>query len=198
MSGNTLAPVGGTNGSTLRSSVFGAASGELLEFEFNFVTSDGSDFADYAWARLLDSNLNQVALLFTARTTPNGNSVPGAGMPPIAATIDPTTVTIIANATNWAPLGDNSGACFDTGCGYTDWVNSKYLIQAAGNYILEFGVANWSDTSWQTGLAFDGLKIGGKPLEDAAALPEPLSSGLVALGVAAMLATRRRVRKTAA
>jgi hypothetical protein len=117
-------------------------------------------------------------------------------MPPIAATIAPITVTIIANATNWAPLGDNSGACFDTGCGYTDWV--KYLIQAAGNYILEFGVANWSDTSWQTGLAFDGLKIGGKPLEDAAALPEPLSSGLVALGVAAMLATRHRVRKTAA
>src|SRR5688500_9327937 len=66
-----------TNGSILRSVLFSAIAGDALEFNFNFVTSDGSGFADYVWARLMDSALNPVALLFTARTTPSGDTVPG-------------------------------------------------------------------------------------------------------------------------
>ncbi|HUX29311.1 MAG TPA: hypothetical protein VMV78_01650 [Thiobacillus sp.] len=62
-------------------------SGDELEFNFNFATPDGAGYADYGWARLLDSSSSVVAPLFTARTTPEGNSVPGFDMPVIDATI---------------------------------------------------------------------------------------------------------------
>ncbi|WP_341647658.1 NF038132 family protein [Thauera humireducens] len=81
VSGATLAGVGGNNGSLVQSSVFSASAGDSLEFYFNYVTSDGGTYSDYAWARLLLSDLTQVAVLFTARTTPDGNSVPGFGLP---------------------------------------------------------------------------------------------------------------------
>lgn len=182
---------GETNGSVLRSGAFTAAAGDKLDFFFNFVTSDGAGFADYAWARLLDSALNPVALLFTARTTPSGNSVPGFGMPAIAATITPSLVTIAAGAPTWAPLGDHSGTCYNTGCGYSGWVESEYLIADAGNYILEFGVVNWLDTDYDTGLAFDGITVGGKPI-DPEEVPEPASLALLGLGLAGLGLFRRR------
>jgi len=119
-----LPGVGGTNGSRLRSAPFAAEAGELLEFQFNYVTSDGAGFADYAWARLLDASLEPVALLFTARTRSSGNIVPGFGMPEIAAEIDPETVNIIGGGPQWSPLGGDSGRCFASGCGYTDWVDA--------------------------------------------------------------------------
>ncbi len=111
-----------------------------------------------------DAGINEVAVLFTARTTPGGNSVPGFGMPAIAATMDPATVTIIPGGPSWAPLGGYSGACYSTGCGYTGWVESTYEIAAAGNYILEFGVVDWSDAIYDSGLAFDGITVGGVPI----------------------------------
>lgn len=159
-----LPGIGGTNGSRLRSAPFAAEAGELLEFQFNYVTSDGAGFADYAWARLLDAALEPVALLFTARTRSSGNIVPGFGMPEIAAEIEPETVNIIGSGPRWSPLGGDSGRCYASGCGYTDWVDSRYPIPAAGEYVLEFGVVNWSDTLFQSGLAFDGVVVGGKPI----------------------------------
>jgi hypothetical protein len=159
-----LPGIGGTNGSRLRSPVFTAREGESLEFQFNYVTSDGAGYADYAWARLLDASLQPVALLFTARTRSSGNIVPGFGMPEIAAEINPPTVNIIGGGPRWSPLGGDSGRCFSSGCGYTDWVDSRYVIPETGDYVLEFGVVNWSDTLYQSGLAFDGVMIGGKPI----------------------------------
>jgi hypothetical protein len=159
-----LPGIGGTNGSRLRSPVFTAREGESLEFQFNYVTSDGAGYADYAWARLLDASLQPVALLFTARTRSSGNIVPGFGMPEIAAEINPATVNIIGGGPRWSPLGGDSGRCFSSGCGYTNWVDSRYVIPESGDYVLEFGVVNWSDTLYQSGLAFDGVMIGGKPI----------------------------------
>ena len=154
---------GGTNGS-LYTTEFDAAAGEALDFWFNYVTSDGSTFNDYAWAGLYDANLNQVAVLFTARTQPDGTIVPGQGLPGVEAALDPSSVPIIPGGPEWSPLGANSGACFDTGCGFTDWVNSTYEIAEAGSYVLRFGVTNWSDTDYQSGLAFSGLSIGATTL----------------------------------
>lgn len=189
-------------GSRLRSTVFSASAGDDLEFYFNYVTSDGGGFADYAWARLLDDSLNQVALLFTARTTPGGNTVPGFGMPGIEATITPSQVNIIANATDWSPLGPNSDACYAVGCGNTGWVLSNYSVPVSGDFVLEFGVVNWNDNSYQSGLAFDGITVGGAPITPppppaAVAVPAVGLYGLLAmgglLGLVGALRSRRRV-----
>lgn len=180
-----------TNGSLLRSGIFSAAAGDSLNFYFNYVTSDGAGYIEYAWARLLDSTLNPVALLFTARTTPSGDTVPGFGLPPIEATIIPASTPIIAGGPSWSPLGGYSGACYSAGCGYTGWIESDYTILNAGNYILEFGVVNWADQIYDSGMAFDGITVGGVPIDDDQ-VPEPATLALLGIGLAGIGAIRRR------
>lgn len=116
-----LAGVGGSgspqNGSVLRSGLFNAGVDDVLSFSFNYITSDCSGYGDCARARLLDSRVNQVARLFTARTTPNGSVVPGFSMLAPSVTLDPVTVPIISGAPVWSPLGGSSGTCYSAGCG---------------------------------------------------------------------------------
>jgi hypothetical protein len=181
-----------TNGSRANTSLFSANAGDDLEFYFNYVTSDGGGFADYAWVRLLDSSLSVVALLFTARTTPGGDTVPGFGMPALAdgVVLDPPSTPIIPGGPAWSALGGSSGGCWSTGCGYTGWIGMTYEIAAAGSYFLEFGVVNWSDTAFDSGLAFDGILIGGVPIDNG--IPEPASLALLGIGLAGLGAMRRR------
>ncbi len=176
-----------TNGSRLVSTLFNATAGQALDFRFNYITSDGSEYTDFAWARLLDSNGEQVALLFTARTTPAGSAIPGFDMPAADATLTPLQVDIVGGAPSWSPLGEDSGTCYDLGCGYTGWIASSYEIASAGQYYLEFGVVNWDDTAYQSGLAFDGVTLGGVPLP----VPEP-QTYLMLLAGFALLARRLR------
>lgn len=185
-----LPGIGGTNGTTLTSNVFSANAGDLLDFYFNYVTSDGAGYADYAWAQLVDASSN-VVILFTARTMPSGSIVPGTGLPPPNATLIPPSVPIIPGGPSWSPLDGSSGACWSTGCGYTDWVESQYTIATAGNYTLQFGVTNWADTLYDSGMAFDGITVGGNPITPA---PEPTSLALLGIGLAGLRATARRRR----
>lgn len=142
-----------TNGSTLKSTAFTGKIGDKLEFFFNYVTSDGAGFSDYAWARLIDSAGEQASLLFTARTTPSGNSVPGFALPQPSARLNPEFVQIKNAATDWSALGSSSGSCYSTGCGSTGWVSSSYVFKESGSYKLEVGVTNWNDAVYDSALA---------------------------------------------
>lgn len=181
---------GETNGSTLATSVFSATAGTDLNFYFNYVTSDGAGYADYAWAELFNANNTPAALLFTARTLPSGTIVPGSGMPSPNATLTPSSVPIIGGGPAWSPLGDDSGSCYASGCGYTGWIGSNYTIGTAGDYYLKVGVTNWSDTAYASGLALDGVTVGGVPITPPSSVPEPstlvlFGSGLLGLAGAA-------------
>ena len=181
-----------TNGSTLATSVFSANAGTNLNFYFNYVTSDGSGFADYGWAALMDSSNTFVALLFTARTTPAGSIVPGFGMPAVGAALLPASVLITPGAPQWSPLGGSSNTCYAVGCGYTGWVNANYTIAMAGNYYLKIGVTNWNDTAYATGLAMSGVTVDGVPV----GVPEPAELGMFGLGlllIGLFAGMRRRV-----
>lgn len=196
--GGSLSGIGGTNGSTVTTGTFAAAANDVLEFMFNYVTSDGASFADYGWARVIDAATSaEVALLFTARTTPGGNTVPGFGMPPLNATLVPADTPIVAGAPVWDALGSDSNTCFSTGCGYTGWIKSTFNIAAAGSYKLQFGVTNWSDSGWDSAMAFAGAKIGNviiTPPVDPAPIPLPASMVLLGAGVGALGILRRRKR----
>jgi len=202
LSGVGILPTGAlgeeTNGSTLASSLFSATAGDALSFYFNYTSSDCEEFADYAWAGLFNSSHTLQALLFTARTTQSGNAVPGFGVPLPVATLTPSTVVINAGQTTWSPLGSSSGTCFiavGQGCGSTGWVLSDYTIPTAGDYYLQVGVVNWSDEAFDSGLALDGVSIGGVPIgppTPPTTTPEPASLAMLACGLLGIGAFRRR------
>ncbi len=208
-----LPGVGGTNGTTYKTSAFTAAAGDTLRYFFNYVSSDGQSapgefvYEDYTWAQLQDTVGNVVATLITARTEPSGNIIPGAGIPiPVDAVLTPSSVTITGGAPTWSPLGTWSNQCWGPGCGYTNWVQSDYTIQNGGTYVLAFGVSNWGDQIYDSGLAFAGLTVGGSAIpgeaeddeiEIATPLPAALPMFAGGLGVIGIIAARRK-RKTRA
>ncbi len=115
-----------------------------MKFNFNYVTSDGAGFADYGWAAAADAGTgDQTALLFTARTTPGGNTAPGFGMPANMATLAPASTPIIAGGPAWSASVATAVTATGDGCGYTGWIQSQYVIPNAGTYILKFGTVNW-------------------------------------------------------
>lgn len=202
---------GETTGSSITSAAFSAGAGEVLSTWYNFVSTDGKKYEDYAWARLVNAADNSTAAwLFTSRSSNSGtgNIVPGAVVD--NKTFDVTSV-ITNYATysfnerpladslgnpmtpvNWSPLGPDNGTCWDTnatGCGFTGWLNSQVTIGAAGSYKIEIGVTNFGDDLYHSGLAFDmaGLTA---PVPEPGALPMLLSS----LAVLGALARRRRQR----
>lgn len=187
------------NGATYTSAPFTTTSANTeINFHFNYVSSDGGDYADFAWARLLDGSGNQVALLFTARTHPTADIVPGQGMPAASATLTPPSVSI-SSGTDWSPLGSSSGDCYDDGCGHSGWVEAKYTIASAGAYRLEIGAINWDDDEYDSGLAVDGLLVGGVPpsVGGIATIPTLgqwalVLMGMLLAGMGAMQLQRRR------
>ena len=202
-----------TNGSYLRSPLFSANAGDPLKFYFNYVTSDGAGFADYAWARVMDESGTQVALLFTARTVTSGSIVPGQGMPTPQATLTPTSVGIQIGSGEdggpvWGPLGDDSGSCYAAGCGFSGWILSEFNLLVGGNYFLEFGVTNWLDEAYDSGLAIDGLQVAGVPIGEepppngggeepppVTTIPEPATMSLLATGLLGLGGAVRRRRR---
>ncbi|EHR72569.1 PEP-CTERM putative exosortase interaction domain-containing protein [Burkholderiales bacterium JOSHI_001] len=195
-----------TNGSRYTSATFTLGANQTVDAWFNYVSTDGKGFDDYAWARLVNAgDSSTAAWMFTARST-NGskqNVVPGnalakaddlLGFDPDAVIVNykdfdfntRTTQSSAFNPINWSKLGEWNGTCWRDnaeGCGFTGWLHSA-LTPGAGSYRLEVGVVNFGDEAWDSGIAFDVTSL-------TAAVPEPTTWALMLAGVA-LLATRRR------
>ena len=197
-----------TNGSRWTSGLFTAAAGDPIDVWFNYASTDGKGFDDYAWARLLDATSgNLVAWLFTARSSNSntGNIVPGDVV--TKKEFDPRdsivnyddyefTSETVDDPIDWQPLGGSNGTCWRdnaSGCGFTGWLQSRHVFASAGSFRLEVGVINWVDEAYDSGLAFDvtGLAV-------AQTVPEPgtLPLWAMAAGIAALV-RRKAVRSSA-
>ncbi|CAD5372014.1 putative PEP-CTERM exosortase interaction domain-containing protein [Rubrivivax sp. A210] len=204
--GGALTPAvqsGETNGSRLRSTAFAANAGDTLSMAFNYITTDGSEFADYGWARIInESNSSTVAWLFTVRSgnRNTGRMIPGDITP--AFNPDATIVNFGAFDFNRTTtpisslLGDSSGLCFaDVGsCGNTGWLQSRYSFTAGGRFRVEVGVTNIQDNLYDSALAFDFQGLTGSAVTPS--VPEPSSAWLLLAGGLAGMGTLRR-RQTA-
>ena len=202
------------NGSTVLSSVFSAQANDTLSLNFNYISTDGRGYEDYAWARLVTAGTNTTAAwLFTARSTNSarGNVVPGDVLKRQQDNSLPDKLDAVLNdgasigfnvaSTVWDPLGVSSGFCWDAAntCGPSGWIHSDYTFVAAGNFVLEFGVVNWGDEVFDSALAFDFSGLGRARFPDAATppagtVPEPASSALALLGLGLLGGLARRKR----
>ncbi len=211
-----------TNGSKTTSTSFAGQAGDVLTLYFNYVSTDGLLYRDYAWARLVESGTDATAAwLFIAQS---GNAPDGDGtsdyvhdkvlklqIDPILADQDQDAVLnggrpivgMPAGSINvWAPLQEPDGQCWakdpqTSSCGATGWVESVYELEAGGTYHLEFGVMNWGDENYQSALAFDfdGLAPGQfLPPITVYDVPEPRSAAALFAAVVGLtgLAQRRK------
>ena len=133
-----------TNGSTLTSPMFSATAGEQLQFYFNYVTSDGAGFADYAWAAVENTTTDTWTYLVTARTEPSGSIIPGLGMPGVWGTLTPPSVPIIVVAPR---VGHRWGVGREIALPLVAVTRVGFCRNTAfrllGNYVLAFGTVNW-------------------------------------------------------
>lgn len=91
----------------------------------------------------------------------------------------------------WDQLGSSSGLCWAVGCGLTGWIESMFTGEAADTYVLDFGVSNSNDTYYDSGLAFEGVEVGGQPIPS---VPEPSSLTLIGtvIGLLSVVVRSRR------
>jgi len=186
-----------TDGSFASTPTFTAAAGDKLNFFFNYISSDGAQYTEYAWAGLYKGASTFDSYLFTARTTTSGNTVPGNGLPGLGAgvTLSPSSSAIIPGGPAFSPLEASSGLCFGAGCGYTGWIKMNYTIPTAGTYSLGFGVTNALDQAYDSAFAVSGVSINDVPVDPGSsggAVPAPGTFLLVVAAAAGLAAARRR------
>lgn len=170
LDGNSRGSGAETNGSRWTSEAFDVTAGDTLSVWFNFVSTDGKGYDDYAWARVVDADDGGVvAWLFAAAATSSntGKVVPGDVLD--KADFDPDERIVdfddwefnsqpADDPVDWAPLGASNGTCWKDnapGCGTTGWMQSRISFASGARLRLELGVVNWGDWAYDSGLAFD-------------------------------------------
>jgi hypothetical protein len=204
---------GNNNGTKITSSAFSAVQGDTLTLQFNYISTDGRGYDDYAWARLVDSDTTKTAAwLFTARSTNSarGNVVPGDVLSRQVDKDAPDELNAVLNngdsigfnvtSTAWQPLGSWSGYCWDDAntCGPSGWIQSRYTFADAGSFYLEFGVVNWGDEAFDSALAFDFTGLSAAQFTNAPlipAVPEPEIYAMMLAGLALLAGVTSRGRR---
>ncbi|CAD5374000.1 putative PEP-CTERM exosortase interaction domain-containing protein [Rubrivivax sp. A210] len=200
------------NGSRIRSAAFSANAGDTFAAAFNYITTDGSGFPDYAWARIVRADIsaatitNTVGWLVTVRS---GNSDSGTMIPggvtdeyrPRDTITNFDTFNFNARTANNPPLfsglGDATGQCFNlvSDCGFTGWLRTTHTFAAAGSYRLEVGVMNAVDNQFDSAMVFDFAGLTGTPPLAASPIPEPATQSMMLLGALASIAVALRRRR---
>jgi hypothetical protein len=175
----------GQNVSWMRSDVFPVNAGDNLQLSFNYLTSDGRKFNDFAEIRLVNPADDKVLTLVNARTTERGVDV--GFLEGVALDGPPFT----AGPSGWLQLGSDRNACYGTNdsCGATGWWQLDYTFDSAGEFSLAFYVGNVLDDLYQSGLAFDDISIASRDVPGS--VPEPASLALLGIGLIGVAMLRR-------
>lgn len=132
-----------TNGSTWTSGPFNATAGDQIDVWFNYASTDGKGFDDYAWGLLAGCRqrrpgglaLHGTQLQFQHRQHRAGRRGDEEGIDPRDRIVNydsyKFTSKTVDDPIDWQPLGGSNGTCWRdnaAGCGFTGWLQSCHAF----------------------------------------------------------------------